>query len=130
MAFKNAFALFAVLYIAPLTAAFEEPWGKDADLVLHAKTSQTINQNELAGFDSLIEFHQQVLSQADGPRSHFVPSSSEYMRRAAKKYGLFTGFCLGCDRLMRENSEKWLYPLYKTRDGDYLKRDPTPLKHL
>lgn len=122
MAFKLVFILFALTQM--LHASYEEPWGKEAPLIFKKETA--IQEKELAGFDTLISFHQQVLSNADGPRSHYIPSSSKYMLQACKKYGFFTGLCLGCDRLMRENSSQWVYPIYKTRDGDYLKRDPIP----
>ncbi len=115
-------ALFS--FSTVLDAAYEEPWGKDADMLNKEKIKP--QEKEIAGFETLVHFHQKVISEADGPRSHYFPSSSRYMLQAAKKNGLFTGFYLGCDRLMRENNSKWIYPLYKTRDGDYLKHDPIP----
>lgn len=56
-----------------------------------------------------ILFHQNVLSKVDGPRSHFRPSSSQYMLDAMQKHGFFTGFFIGCDRLLRENDDPWVY---------------------
>ena len=75
--------------------------------------------------EGLIWFHQNVISPADGPRSHFVPSSSQYTLDAIRKYGFLKGYILGCDRLMRENREEWIYS--KTM-GPYclLKYDPVP----
>lgn len=58
---------------------------------------------------SAIRFHQKVLSPVDGPRSHFYPCSSQYMKLAITKYGFFKGFCMGCDRLLRESKEPWIY---------------------
>ena len=75
---------------------------------------------------SIIEFHQQVISEADGPRSHFYPSSSEYMKQAIAKHGMLMGFLMGCDRLMRENSDDGLYPLKQLKSGIVLKYDPVP----
>jgi len=60
-----------------------------------------------------------VISPADGPRSHFYPSSSQYTKDAMDKYGFFAGFLMGCDRLMRENNEEWIYP----RNAEDLKLD-------
>jgi putative component of membrane protein insertase Oxa1/YidC/SpoIIIJ protein YidD len=91
-----------LLYI-PLLA---DPWGKDADLLI-PKTKIATHPSTLS--DTLIRFHQNVISPADGPRSHFIPSSSQYTRGAMHKYGFFQGFLLGCDRLQRENKDPWVY---------------------
>lgn len=124
MAF-NILLLFCLLF-SPLFASQEDtPWGKDADLIKEKKIVAK-SSNSLAGADTLITFHQKVLSPADGPRSHYYPSSSEYMRKAMQKHGCLTGFFLGCDRLMRENNDPWLYPLLVTKNGDYLRYDPVP----
>ncbi len=110
-------SLFAVWTYA------EEPWGADASLVQPPRrTPPTVSYSP--GL-YLICFHQQWLSEADGPRSHFVPSSSEYMRRAILYWGAGQGFILGCDRLLRENNEEWVYRTKKLRCG-YLKWDPVP----
>ena len=101
----------------------EEPWGTDAAL---AKTS--VARPPAGSFSPclyLIRFHQQVLSEADGPRSHFLPSSSEYTRRAMLTWGAAMGFVLGCDRLLRENNDPWVYRKTKIRCG-YLKWNPVP----
>lgn len=105
-----------------LLAAFE-PWGKDADLIVQPKT-EIISQGPLQKVaEVLIGFHQNVISDADGPRSHFKPSSSEYTRQAIHKYGFFYGFLLGCDRLMRENNDPWIYPVVQG-ELNPLKYDP------
>ena len=57
----------------------------------------------------IIGFHQRVISPVDGPRSHFLPSSSWYMMLAIRHYGFPKGFLMGCDRLLRENREEWVY---------------------
>ena len=112
-----------------LTAISEyEPWGKDADIITNCaaiKNNKSIDAQN-SEFKTLISFHQKVISEADGPRSHYYPSSSQYMLIATQKYGFLKGFTMGCDRLMRENKEKWIYPLKKTRDNDFLKLDPVP----
>ncbi len=77
--------------------------------------------------EKVIWFHQNILSPVDGPRSHFRPSSSAYMLAAIKRHGFLKGYILGCDRLLRENSEKWIYPTIEY-DGHILKWDPPPEK--
>ena len=101
----------------------EEPWGVDASLVEHkraAKSRDGINP----GF-FIIRFHQHFSTNIDSPKSHFIPSSSEYMRRAMNRYGPGVGFLLGCDRLLRENDEEWLYRQIVTKSGR-VKYDPVP----
>lgn len=106
------------------------PWGKDADLAYwqpgECPQSPCQSQGTVASIgDACIRFHQEVISPADGPRSHFSPSSSQYTRNAMKKYGFYWGWILGCDRLMRENSEEWIYPTVPGELGS-LKYDPVP----
>jgi putative component of membrane protein insertase Oxa1/YidC/SpoIIIJ protein YidD len=122
---------FFLLLISSLFAfgwcAGEEPWGTDATLA-----KSTVKKPPVVSFSPalyLICFHQQMISEADGPRSHFVPSSSEYMRQAILYWGAGTGFILGCDRLLRENNEEWVYAKKKLRCG-YLKWNPVPRNGL
>jgi len=112
----------ALLFLCVTTLSAEEPWGKDADLI--SLSSPQAAKKEAAGFEAIVHFHQRVISLADGPRSHFKPSSSAYALQAIQRYGFLKGFSMGCDRLLRENSERGVYPLVKTKDGDYLKWDP------
>lgn len=89
----------------------------------------TLNGIELGndcGALELIRFHQEVITDIDGPRSHYYPSSSEYTRQAIERYGLLEGIALGCDRLLRENRDEGLYPLFTLRSGITLKFDPAP----
>jgi hypothetical protein len=114
-----------IFFFSPLLA---DPWGKDADLV-HPPSPicQPAPSSPLARWGiRAIRFHQEVISPADGPRSHYIPSSSQYTLDAMRKYGFFQGFTMGCDRLMRENNEEWVYR--KTRDGAgrTMKWDPVP----
>jgi putative component of membrane protein insertase Oxa1/YidC/SpoIIIJ protein YidD len=74
----------------------------------------------------MIGFHQRVISPADGPRSHFIPSSSQYTLNAMRKYGFFQGVAMGCDRLMRENKDPWIYRLTLDQEGKLIKYDPVP----
>lgn len=125
MAFK--FFLSFLLFSQSLFCLDTEPFGQDSSLV-HMTPGRADEKQEsfFAGADTLIRFHQQVISDADGPRSHFIPSSSQYMMNAIKKYGFFEGTAMGLDRLIRENNEPWIYPTRKTRDGHVLKLDPVP----
>jgi uncharacterized protein len=102
-----------VLLNTPFSLSAEVPWGKDADLALFERKEGKeifINPKKAPWFSSLIHFHQQTISKSDGPRSHFYPGSSEYTRQSMLKYGFLKGFILGCDRLLRENSDDWIYP--------------------
>jgi len=117
---------FLLLVFSPCFG--EDPWGRDADLVngplvqscVQAETSSLAARLGIAA----IRFHQEVISPADGPRSHYIPSSSQYTLDSIKKYGFVTGFMLGCDRLMRENNEEWVYRKTTTPNGQLIKWDP------
>ncbi|MFA5250387.1 MAG: membrane protein insertion efficiency factor YidD, partial [Parachlamydiales bacterium] len=88
---------FFLLFTAAFTAHFEEPWGKDSDFTCFK--SEKPKELSLIGkiADSIITFHQKVLSPVDGPRSHFRPSSSRYMQLAIERYGFLKGYLMGCD---------------------------------
>ncbi len=102
-----------------------EPWGEDADLKFSRKEIQVPPQPSIAAkiADGVIRFHQEVISPADGPRSHFRPTSSRYMQLAMQRYGFLKGFIMGCDRLLRENNEEWVYQTIMI-DGQIYKFDP------
>jgi len=74
--------------------------------------------------EKLIAFHTHILSPVDGPRSDFRPTSSRYMLMAIRRHGFFKGFVMGCDRLMRENKDDWVYRT-KVINGVKYKWDPT-----
>ncbi len=107
-----------------------EPWGKDADLVNGPTPKKTSSKCPTPLFgrcaEVMIGFHQKVISPADGPRSNFIPCSSQYTLNAMRKYGFFCGFSMGCDRLMRENKDPWIYRLTQDREGNLIKYDPVP----
>lgn len=111
--------LFAFLLLSSLHA---DPWGKDADLVTISASCSISSPSSLPL--ALIRFHQEVISPADGPRSHYIPSSSQYTYDAISRYGFFKGWILGCDRLMRENSAPWIYRTIVNPEGVLLKWDP------
>lgn len=119
------FVIPCLLSLGMLSA---DPWGKDADLVSSRCMKETKEscRTPLLGSlgESLINFHQEVISPADGPRSHFIPSSSQYTLDAMRKYGFFQGVMMGCDRLMRENDEPWVYSWTYDGAGKLIKFDP------
>jgi putative component of membrane protein insertase Oxa1/YidC/SpoIIIJ protein YidD len=121
--------IFFILYVCFFSILSADPWGKDADLVHPAAVCQTVaNPQSLItrlGIKA-IRFHQEVISPADGPRSHYIPSSSQYTLEAMRKYGFFKGFTMGCDRLMRENDEAWVYRKTRNAANHEMKWDPVP----
>ncbi len=115
-----------IFIVASLKA---EPWGKDADMVPRVEVAPVEPipcQTPIFGpvAERLIRFHKEVISPADGPRSHHRPNSSQYMLDAIRKYGFFRGVPMGCDRLMRENNDPWIYPMVTSEDGNNFKWDP------
>lgn len=116
---------FNLLLLVIPSLVFGDPWGKDADLVY--PTSPSNCEDPSLGIkisQALIRFHQDVISPADGPRSNFFPSSSQYTYDAITQYGFCQGFMMGCDRLMRENDDPWIYSKIRNPEGRILKSDP------
>jgi uncharacterized protein len=120
--FKKLVITFCLVTITSLS----NPWGKDADIVENkVNITQSKKPSLLATtMKQLIRFHQAVISPADGPRSHFRPSSSQYMFDAVQKYGFLKGYILGCDRLLRENNDPWYYPMIPVDNDTFVKSDP------
>lgn len=121
---------FSLLFLLPLQLiaipGFFEPWGKDADLKYTPPQTQEAELSLASiAMKKIILFHQKVLSPVDGPRSHFRPSSSSYMSKAISKHGFIKGYILGCDRLLRENSDPWVYHTALI-DGQVWKTDFPP----
>lgn len=116
--------------LAHSRAGYNEPWGTDADMVHFDPTQAPPPPPQAQSLlviaaEKVIRFHQNVLSPVDGPRSHFRPSSSQYMLLAMRKHGFIQGFFLGCDRLLRENSDAWVYRTIE-EGGTVYKYDPVP----
>lgn len=106
---------------------YVEPWGKDTELI--PKKSSIPDTPQMHGIfgkvaEQIILFHQNVISPTSGPRSHFRPTSSRYMLLSMKRHGFIKGFVMGCDRLLRENKEEWVYRTITIDDTTY-KWDPT-----
>lgn len=122
---------FKLLLLLPILVSalpgYHPPWGKDADLQLHAPPPpQPIHLSPLGeAMAKVIWFHQHILSPVDGPRSHYKPSSSSYMLQAIQKHGFFKGYLMGCDRLLRENDDPWVYRTTLI-EGKLWKTDPPP----
>ncbi len=122
---KLLFLLFSCSLMA--YPGFQEPWGKDSQLKDPPKTKTATNPSVATRMaDAVIRFHQQVLSPVDGPRSHFRPSSSQYMHLAMHRYGFLKGYLMGCDRLLRENNDMWVYRTIEI-DGQLYKYDPAKI---
>ncbi len=107
-------------------AGYFEPWGKDSDLIEQPDSTIPDPRKNPMNYiaEKVILFHQNILSPVDGPRSHFRPTSSRYMLLAMRRYGFMKGFVMGCDRLLRENKEEWVYRT-RTIGGIEYKWDPT-----
>ena len=123
------FPFLCICLLHSFTAFSEEPWGRDADL-LDNQTISCEQRCETPIFgniaETMIGFHKTVISPADGPRSHHKPNSSQYTLDAMRKYGFFQGFSMGCDRLMRENNDPWVYRWTLDGAGVPIKYDPVP----
>jgi uncharacterized protein len=103
---------------------FSEPWGRDSNLRMPSE-QQVLKKPSLGVriANAIIRFHQTVINPVDGPRSHFRPTSSRYMQLAMQRYGFLKGFLMGCDRLLRENDEEWVYNTVEI-EGRTFKYDP------
>jgi len=125
MAFKLLLLFISSCLFAEV--GYTLPWGKGVEINRRQEKKHSLSK----GFDPLsivaenvILFHQQILSPIDGPRSHFRPTSSQYMLLAIHRHGFLMGTLKGFDRLMRENNDSWVYRT-KTIEGKKYKWDPT-----
>lgn len=131
MGMRNEVKYLVCIFFLLTTPLLADPWGKDADLAHYAKKRQCqveppqqVSNPLVKWAEEMISFHQTTISPADGPRSHFIPSSSQYTLEAIKKYGFFKGYIMGCDRLMRENDDPWVYRKTVDPVGRPMKSDP------
>ena len=123
--FRHSLKVFLPIILLTTCALFsEDPWGRDASLI----NENTPRAKPILAhpFQQAIVFHQTIISPADGPRSHFYPSSSEYGKKALLQQGTGMGLLLTCDRLMRENNAPWHYPVVELPSKVTLKYDPVP----
>jgi len=102
-----------------------EPWGKGSELSQKPTAKEELKEKSTGAkvANKIITFYQRNISTANGPKSNFRPTSSKYMELAIRRYGFFKGFIMGCDRLMRENSDPWVYRTIRIDGIDY-KFDP------
>lgn len=127
MLFKTLFFILFIPFYIFAGAGYNLPWGKDADLLkvedpaLHPLPRKDILSKAA---EKIILFHQNIISPVDGPRSNFRPTSARYMLLAIRRYGFFKGYMMGCNRLLRENSDDWVYRTIVI-DGVTYKWDPT-----
>jgi putative component of membrane protein insertase Oxa1/YidC/SpoIIIJ protein YidD len=123
--FFSFFFCFAVSFDASATPGYHLPWGKRSELQKEKEPPSSYPAPSVATLVArqVILFHQKVISPIDGPRSHFRPCSSQYMKIAMMKHGFCKGFIMGCDRLLRENKDPWLYRNVVI-DGKLIKYDP------
>lgn len=122
--------LLLTLLLFPLylqaRVGYWEPWGKDADLKIPEPPKSAPELSFMGKVaEKVILFHQNVISPVDGPRSDFRPTSSRYMLLAIRKHGFIKGYIMGCDRLLRENKDPWVYRTIDI-DGNIYKYDPIP----
>ncbi|MBN1914491.1 MAG: membrane protein insertion efficiency factor YidD [Parachlamydiales bacterium] len=119
---KLLLILFFPLFLSA-QPGYHLPWDKNF-FSQKAAEKKAFSPSILAkGANVFILFHQTYLSPACGPRSNFRPTSSRYMQLSIQRYGFLKGFIMGCDRLMRENDESWVYPLITIGNTQY-KYDP------
>ena len=120
MNFKYLFLFPLFLFSGP---GYFKPWGNDIELQHIPKKETPKTGIAITVADAIIRFHQDVLSPVDGPRSHYRPTSSRYMQLAMQRYGFVKVYLMGCDRLLRENDEEWVYRKVEI-DGKLFKYDP------
>jgi len=107
-------SLFFLYFLANFSESAHEPWGIDKRLTEKKQILAPVAiKSGLAqkACSASIHFFQNYISPIDGPRSTFYPTSSEYTRLMIMRHGALRGIALGCDRLMRENNEDWVYRL-------------------
>ncbi|MEC8307002.1 MAG: membrane protein insertion efficiency factor YidD [Chlamydiota bacterium] len=109
--------------LLPLSVWGEDPWGDEESLPKQRSLPSSGLLMRCA--EQAIAFHREVISPVDGPRSHFRPTSSRYALLSMQRHGVAKGFFLGCDRLIRENSEPWCYRMILI-DGMLYQWDPVP----
>ncbi len=107
--------LFSKLSAMTFSESGKMPWGCDSDL-LSAKRERIENESHKHTIGqktcrAMIRFFQNYISPIDGPRSSFYPTSSQYTLDAIERHGILQGIGMGCDRLLRENGELWIYDL-------------------
>lgn len=123
MVFRVLFFLFPFFLCAEI--GYIEPWEGEVKCE-NTCVEKTTNRNlsPLGIFaEKMILLHRNYITHISGPRSNFRPTSSQYMLEAIRAFGFTKGYLMGCDRLLRENSDPWVYRSKKVNHKLY-KWDP------
>lgn len=104
---------------------YVQPWGKDEKLTELSPSIEKKNPLSPIGIiaEKMILLHHNYITHISGPRSHFRPTSSQYMLEAIRSFGFAKGYLMGCDRLLRENGDPWVYRSKVIKDQKW-KWDP------
>jgi putative component of membrane protein insertase Oxa1/YidC/SpoIIIJ protein YidD len=93
--------IFLILFFSLATAVhasdFKGPWDQDSS----QKASQKQIEKKVNPLRLLVEVYRSYISPIDGKDCPMYPSCSEYSLQCFKKYGLFIGWMMTCDRLFR-----------------------------
>ncbi len=121
---KLSIIFILLISVSHTNPGYHEPWGKDKEVCSYNNTKDINNENISSKVaNGVISFYQNVISPANAPKSAFRPTSSRYMQLAIKRYGFIKGYLMGCDRLIRENDDKWVYRTIEIDNKKY-KFDP------
>jgi len=90
--------LFFAFFFKPVSAGFagETPL---AETNSQPSTQPTPNHSHPILY--VLDFYNKFISGVDGNRCPMYPSCSTYTREAFQKHGLFMGWIMSCDRLVR-----------------------------
>lgn len=79
---------------------------------------------------AFIKFYQTHLSAADGDRCRMTPSCSAYAEKAIETHGLFLGWVMACDRLVRCGRDEAGVSATRMVDGREYIHDPLESNHF
>lgn len=112
-----------ILFISSLSAkaGYYEPWGKDVCFTQKPKIIKPQQAPTLSYkiSNKIIELYQDFLSPVSGSKCQFRPTCSRYMQLAIKRYGFAKGTIMGFDRLLRCDSDDWVYRVKQIDDMLY-----------
>ena len=93
--------IFLILFFSLATVVhasdFKGPWDQDNS----QKASQKQIEKKVNPLRLLVEVYRSYISPIDGKDCPMYPTCSEYSLQCFKKYGLFIGWMMTCDRLFR-----------------------------
>ena len=82
------------------------------------------------GDAGLIQFYQTHLSAIDGDRCRMMPSCSTYAKKAIETHGVFLGWVMACDRLVRCGRDEAGVAATRMVDGREYIHDPLHSNHF